>query len=152
SPENVYITAQGYHGATLYGATADLAIIRELFLQTIKAARVLDRDPGFARELGSALERLRPYQVGHKGNLQEWYHDWEDAEPHHRHQTHRFGLYPGHHINPEDTPGLVEAAQRALEIKGDESTGWSKGWRINLWARLRDGEQAYKMYRDLLAY
>jgi alpha-L-fucosidase 2 len=82
----------------------------------------------------------------------EWYHDWEDEDPRHRHQSHLFGLYPGHQITSEKTPELAEACRRTLEIKGDETTGWSKGWRINLWARLRDGNRAYKMYRELLRY
>lgn len=152
SPENLYLTPEGYKGATLYGCTADLAMIRELFDYTIKAATRLDKDSDFIERLENALPRLHPYQVGKKGNLQEWYHDWEDVDPKHRHQTHLFGLYPGRHITPDDTPELAEACRKTLEIKGDESTGWSKGWRINLWARLRDGERAYKMYRELLRY
>jgi alpha-L-fucosidase 2 len=152
SPENLYISPEGYKGATLYGATADLAMIRELFSQTIKASVILNTDPAFRLSLKHALKRLHPYQVGKDGSLQEWYHDWEDADPRHRHQTHLFGLHPGHHITPSSTPELAAACRRALEIKGDESTGWSKGWRINLWARLQDGEHAYKMYRELLKY
>ena len=152
SPENIYITDTGYKGATLYGATSDLAIIRELFEQTIKATEVLGVDVGFKEELKKAHSKLRPYQIGKKGNLQEWYHDWEDADPKHRHQTHLFGLYPGHHITTDKTPEFADACRKSLEIKGDESTGWSKGWRINLWARLKDGNHAYKMYRELLQY
>ena len=152
SPENIYISPTGYKGATLYGATADLAIIRELFQQTLKAATILNTEPAFREQLASALARLYPYQVGKKGNLQEWYYDWEDAEPKHRHQSHLFGLFPGHHISPQATPSLAEACRKTLEIKGDETTGWSKGWRINLWARLQDGNHAYKMIRELLNY
>jgi alpha-L-fucosidase 2 len=84
--------------------------------------------------------------------LQEWYYDWQDSEPKHRHQSHLFGLYPGHQITPDKTPELAQACRKTLEIKGDETTGWSKGWRINLWARLWDGNHAYKMYRELLKY
>lgn len=152
SPENTFITPGAYRGATLYGATADLAMIRELFTQTLKAGEILQCDPDFREKLKTALENLHPYQVGSDGSLQEWYHDWKDAEPLHRHQTHLFGLYPGHQITPLQTPELAAASRRALEIKGDESTGWSKGWRINLWARLGDGNHAYKMYRELLKY
>jgi alpha-L-fucosidase 2 len=152
SPENIYVTPTGYKGATLYGATADLAMIRELFLQTIRAQKILNVDADFNAALTKALPRLYPYQVGKKGNLQEWYYDWEDAEPQHRHQSHLFGLYPGHHISPVLTPALAQACRKTLEIKGDETTGWSKGWRINLWARLYDGNHAYKMYRELLKY
>ncbi|MDX2303960.1 MAG: glycoside hydrolase family 95 protein [Microscillaceae bacterium] len=152
SPENIYITPEGYKGATLYGATADLGMIRELFENFLSAAKVLKIQDDFSRQVEAALQKLYPYQIGKKGNLQEWYHDWEDAEPQHRHQSHLFGLFPGHHISPAQTPELAEACRKTLEIKGDETTGWSKGWRINLWARLWDGNRAYKMYRELLRY
>lgn len=152
SPENKYLTPDGYMGATLYGATADLAMIRELLANTIKAAAVLKVDDDFKSKLEQTMARLYPYQIGKKGNLQEWYYDWEDPEPQHRHQTHLFGLFPGNQITPRKTPELANACRVALEIKGDETTGWSKGWRINLWARLGDGNRAYKMYRELLKY
>jgi len=152
SPENKYITPTGYHGATLYGGTADLAMIRACMQQTVDASKLLNVDADFRQKLESALERLHPYKVGKKGNLQEWYYDWEDEDPQHRHQSHLFGLFPGHQISPLTTPDLADACRKSLEIKGDETTGWSKGWRINLWARLADGNHAYKMYRTLLRY
>lgn len=152
SPENKYITPDGFVGATLYGGSADLAMIRECFQQTIAAAEKLNVDSDFKEKVQKALERLYPYQIGKKGNLQEWYYDWVDQDPKHRHQSHLFGLYPGHHITPDKTPELAEACKKVLEIKGDETTGWSKGWRINLWARLWDGDHAYKMIRELLSY
>ena len=152
SPENKYITDKGYHGATLYGATGDMAMARSCMTQAIEASRLLNTDADFRLKLEKALIRLRPYQIGNKGNLMEWYHDWEDEDPQHRHQTHLFGLYPGHQITPASTPELADACRKTLEIKGDETTGWSKGWRINLWARLWDGNHAYKMFRELLRY
>jgi len=152
SPENQYLLADGFVGATLYGGTADLAMIRECFEKTIKAAKVLNVDANFVSKLESDLTKLHPYQVGKKGNLQEWYFDWDDKDPKHRHQSQLFGLFPGDHITPLKTPELANAARKTLEIKGDETTGWSKGWRINLWARLWDGNRAYKMYRELLRY
>jgi alpha-L-fucosidase 2 len=152
SPENLYLTPDGYKGATFFGGTADLAMIRELFSQTISASKTLELDVDFRETLVEAMSRLHPYQVGKKGNLQEWYYDWEDSDPKHRHQSHLFGLFPGHQITPLKTPELAEACRQTLEIKGDETTGWSKGWRINLWARLWDGNRAYKMYRELLKY
>jgi alpha-L-fucosidase 2 len=136
----------------LYGGTADLAMIRECFAQTIRASEILNTDVEFRTKLEKALQKLYPYQIGKKGNLQEWYYDWEDVEPQHRHQSHLFGLFPGNHISPLITPELANACRKTLEIKGDETTGWSKGWRINLWARLLDGNHAYKMYRELLKY
>ena len=152
SPENVYKTPEGYVGATMYGGSADLAMIRECFQQAIEASKILNVDTDFRAKLEAALANLYPYQIGKKGNLQEWYYDWEDPEPQHRHQSHLFGLFPGSHISPVLTPELANACRKTLEIKGDETTGWSKGWRINLWARLLDGNHAYKMYRELLKY
>ncbi|MBK0369409.1 glycoside hydrolase family 95 protein [Flavobacterium agrisoli] len=152
SPENQYKSTDGFVGATLYGGTADLAMIRECFDKTIKASKVLNIDTDFKKKLEEALSKLHPYQIGKKGNLQEWYFDWEDNDPKHRHQSQLFGLFPGDHISPLKTPDLAEASKKTLEIKGDETTGWSKGWRINLWARLWDGNRAYKMYRELLRY
>ncbi len=152
SPENKYVTAEGYHGATFYGGTADLAMIRECFAQNIAAAQKLNLDADFQRQLQAALVQLYPYQISRTGGLQEWYYDWQDEDPQHRHQSHLFGLHPGHSITPEESPTLADACRKTLEIKGDETTGWSKGWRINLWARLHDGNRAYKMYRELLRF
>ncbi len=152
SPENLYLTPDGYVGATTIATTGDMAMIRELFRQVVEASEILDEDPVFREEVRSARDRLVPYRIGSDGSLQEWYHDWEDQDPRHRHQTHLFGLHPGSQIGPQRTPDLAAAARVALEIKGDESTGWSKAWRINLWARLRDGDRAHKLYRELLTF
>lgn len=149
SPENRYSTDSGYVGATLYGGTADLAILRECISDAVAAARELGVDSDFVRESEAALARLHPYQIGADGRLQEWYYDWADPEPQHRHQSHLFGVYPGHQIT--DGP-LAEAALKTLEIKGFETTGWSCGWRVNLYARLGEGEKAYRMFRRLLRY
>ncbi len=152
SPENRFITPTGYKGETAYGGTADLAMIRELFLDMIQAEKILKKDPAFQKSLEDALAKMLPYQIGAAGNLQEWYFDWEDVDPKHRHQSHLYGLYPGTHVTVDQTPAIAAASKKTLEIKGDETTGWSKGWRINLWARLKDGDHAYKMYRELLKY
>jgi alpha-L-fucosidase 2 len=152
SPENNFKTPSGYIGSTFFGGTADLAMIRELFLDIVAAQEVLKNDNEFVLNIKSALANLLPYQVSKKGHLQEWYYDWEDADPKHRHQSHLYGLFPGHHITVDKTPSIAAAAKQTLENKGDETTGWSKGWRINLWARLKDGDRAYKMYRELLKF
>lgn len=152
SPENNFKTPAGYIGSTFYGGTSDMAMTRELFLDVLSAQQVLKNDNEFATKINNALTNLLPYQVSKKGHLQEWYYDWEDADPKHRHQSHLYGLYPGNHITVDKTPELAAAAKKTLEIKGDETTGWSKGWRINLWARLKDGDRAYKMYRELLKF
>ena len=144
SPENEYKTDKGYHGVSCYGGTADLAIIRELFTNTIAAGRIIGERN---KDMEQALKRLHPYTIGHMGDLNEWYYDWDDWDFLHRHQSHLIGLYPGNHLTD---PILQKAAARSLEIKGDETTGWSTGWRINLWARLKNGEKAYQIYRKLL--
>ncbi len=115
SPENQYVTADGYVGAVLFGSTSDMAMIRECFDQTLKAAKILSVDESLVVQLEKALERLYPYQIGEKGNLQEWYFDWEDQEPTHRHHSHLFGLFPGHQISPEHTPELAKACRKTLE-------------------------------------
>jgi len=148
SPENEYKTDKGYHGMTCYGGTADLAIIRELLTNVIAASKVCG---GSASAYQKALSRLHPYTIGHEGDLNEWYYDWDDWDPQHRHQSHLIGLYPGNHLSYDNTT-LAAACQRSLEIKGDNTTGWSTGWRINLWARLHRADQAYHIYQKLLTY
>lgn len=152
SPEALYVTPQGYKGATVYGGTADLAIIRELLNNTLEAARTLKTDKKYQDTLRQTIARLRPYTVGHMGDINEWYHDWDDEDFQHRHQSHLIGVYPGHQITADGTPELARAAARSLEIKGEKTTGWSTGWRINLWARLRNAPQAYRIYQKLLTY
>lgn len=152
SPENKFLTPDGYAGATSYGCTSDLAMTRECLIDAAKAAEALGTDKTFRKQIEKTLPRLLPYQVGKKGNLQEWFHDWEDQEPQHRHQSHLFGLYPGHHLSVKETPELAKACARTLEIKGDNTTGWSTGWRVNLYARLQDSKNAYHIYRRLLRY
>ena len=146
SPENEYKTDKGYHGMTCYGGTADMAIIRELFINTIAAGKILgDKN----KEMEKALARLHPYTIGHMGDINEWYYDWDDWDFQHRHQSHLIGLYPGNHLTDAT---FQKAAEKSLEIKGDKTTGWSTGWRINLWARLHKPEQAYHIYQKLLTY
>jgi alpha-L-fucosidase 2 len=141
SPENLYITDSGYTGACLYGSTSDIAMIRELFNNMLQAASIAGDD-----ELGSQirqkLDALPPYRIGKRGNLQEWYHDWDDQDPRHRHLSHLFGLYPGHSISPEIDPEIFQASRRALELRTNNGTGWSIAWKIGLWARLLDGDMA----------
>ena len=144
SPENEYKTDKGYHGVTCYGGTADLAIIRELLTNTIAAGRILGERN---KDMEKTLARLHPYTIGHMGDLNEWYYDWDDWDFKHRHQSHLIGLYPGNHLAD---PTLQKAAARSLEIKGDETTGCRTGSRINLWARLKNGEKAHQIYRKLL--
>jgi alpha-L-fucosidase 2 len=149
SPEHMFYTPEGEPAAVSAAATMDMAIIWDLFTNCIEASGVLGVEPAFAERLVAARERLYPYQIGSRGQLQEWRVDFEETEVHHRHVSHLFGLHPGRQLTPEGAPELVEAARRALEIRGDASTGWSMGWKVNLWARLRDGDHAYRLIRRL---
>jgi alpha-L-fucosidase 2 len=152
SPENVFITDKGVKGAVLFGGTADLAMIRELFSNVIDADKILKQDPAFSNQLKQALAQLHPYQVGQKGNLQEWYYDWADNDPNHRHVSHLFGLYPGSSITMSKQPTLANAVKRSLELRTNNGTGWSIAWKINLWARLHNGERAYDAIKTILTY
>ena len=107
----------------------------------------------------AALAKLHAYTIGQEGDLNEWYYDWRDWDVRHRHQSHLIGLYPGHHLlsaeyAATDSPHvpLLDACRQTLIQKGDETTGWSTGWRINLWARLKNGDKAYQVYRKLLTF
>lgn len=153
SPENFFVTPDGVAASVSYGNTSDLAIARECMSAASAAAARLGTDEQLRHQLDSAMSRLRPYHVKADGSLSEWYHDdFSDQDPKHRHQSHLVGLYPGHHINPVLTPDIARACGRTLEIKGKQTTGWSAGWRVNLLARLADGEGAYEMLRALLNY
>lgn len=154
SPENVFVTDNGYHGRTCYGGFADIAMIRECLADARDAAKVLGVDQAFVAEAEKTLARLQPYKIGKKGNLQEWFYDWEDEDSHHRHQSHLFGLYPGHNLDDgvNTKEAIHQAASKTLELKGDRTTGWSTGWRVNLYARLHDAKNAYHIYRKLLSY
>lgn len=150
SPENDYIDDQGKEANTSIATTMDMSIIRDHFRNCIEAADSLHTDQAFAALLRSKLAKLYPLHIGKKGNLQEWYKDWEDVDPHHRHVSHLFGLHPGREISPLLTPEFAAASRKTLELRGDAGTGWSLAWKINFWARLLDGDHAYKLLRDLM--
>ena len=150
SPENAYRMANGSVVSICAGSTMDNQILRELFSNTIEAASILGVDSAFASELATKRDRLMPTTIGKDGRIMEWLEPFEEAEPTHRHVSHLYGLYPGNEISIEHTPELAEAARRSLEVRGDKSTGWSMAWKINFWARLHDGDHAYKLLGDLL--
>ena len=152
SPENVFINSKGLKGAVLYGGTADLAMIRELFSNVVDAEAVLKNDDYFSSQLKKMNADLYPYQIGQKGNLQEWYYDWEDEDPKHRHISHLYGLYPGTSITMKKTPELANAVKRSLELRTNNGTGWSIAWKINLWARLQNSERAYDALKTIMTY
>ncbi|MDR3475764.1 MAG: glycoside hydrolase family 95 protein [Devosia sp.] len=148
SPENVHP-----HGAAICaGPTMDNQIIRDLFDAAVEAGTLLGRDALLLDEIVAARGRLRPELIGTAGQLQEWGEDWDMEVPeiHHRHVSHLYGLYPSRQISLDATPALAAAARKSLEIRGDEATGWGIGWRLNLWARLRQGDHAHGVLTRLL--
>lgn len=150
SPENApYKIHKGWI-CIAAGTTLDNALVFDLFRQTQKAATILGKDAAFVDTLKQWSKRLPPYQIGQHGQLQEWLDDWDDPSDHHRHVSHLYGVYPGNHISPYRTPELFNAARTSLQFRGDASTGWSMGWKINLWARFQDGDHAYKLLTDQL--
>jgi len=156
SPENRFLYPDPESGeektaAVCMGSTMDMAILRELFGYCIAAAEVLEVDGDLRAELASARDKLLPYRIGSAGQLLEWPAEFKENDPHHRHVSHLYGLHPSDQISPDSTPELFTAARRSLEIRGDEATGWSMGWKINLWARLLDGDHACKMVRNLIS-
>ncbi len=153
STENVFITAAGKTAATDAGCTMDLALIRELFTTTIEAASILNLDPEFCHSLSQALAKLPPYQIGARGQLQEWSQDFKEREPGHRHMSHMYPLYPGAEFTLRGTPQWAQAARRSLELRleaGGAYTGWSRAWSIAFWARLEDGAMAHAGLAKLL--
>lgn len=148
SPEN----APSVHPreAIAAGTTMDNQIVFDLFTRTIQAAQILGTDQELAAKLKSTVLRLPPMQIGKWGQLQEWMSDWDNPKDNHRHVSHLYGLYPSNQISPYRTPELFSAAKTSLVARGDESTGWSMGWKVNLWARLLDGNHAYKLISDQL--
>jgi alpha-L-fucosidase 2 len=149
SPEHKFITPDGGRAAVSMASTMDLALIRDLLFNVIDAAGILDVDAPFRAQLSNTLSRLPPYRLGSEGQLLEWFQEFKDPEPDHRHFSHLFGLHPGRHITPR-TPELFAAVRRSHELRGDGGTGWSLAWKVNHWARLLDGDRAFTLLTNLL--
>lgn len=150
SPENAFLRDPG-DVTVCAGTTMDNQMVAELFTNVTAAAEILDVCDEFTDSLAEMKEKLPPMQIGRYGQLQEWMHDWDNPEDHHRHVSHLYGLFPGNLISPWRTPELFEAARKSLEFRGDPATGWSMGWKVCLWARLLDGNRAYKLMTDQLS-
>jgi len=138
-------------GGLVAGPTMDHQIIRSLFQACIEASRVLETDAEFANTLTNMATRIAPNQIGKHGQLQEWLEDKDDPENEHRHVSHLWGIYPGCDINWKEHPDMFKAARQSLLFRGDGATGWSMGWKVNLWARFLDGNHAYQILLNLLA-
>ncbi|WP_029292501.1 glycoside hydrolase family 95 protein [Chryseobacterium hispalense] len=148
SPENIPQQHQG--SALAAGNTMDNQLVFDLFTKTKKAAQILNIDSDKIPVWNSIILRLPPMQIGRYGQLQEWMGDWDNPEDQHRHVSHLYGLFPSNQINPFTTPELLEASKTVLIHRGDVSTGWSMGWKVNLWAKLLDGNHANKLIKDQL--
>lgn len=148
SPENA---PMGHHTSISAGTTIDNQILFDLFSKTIKAASLLKRDSALMIDFQKILDCLPPMQIGRFGQLQEWLEDWDNPDDQHRHVSHLYGLFPSNQISPFSSPELFEAARTSLIYRGDVSTGWSMGWKVNLWARLLDGNHALKLITDQLS-
>lgn len=152
-PDGTYTAAPSTspeHGPIDQGATFVHAVVREILLNAIDASKVLGVDAKERKEWKKVLTKLTPYQIGRYGQLMEWTTDIDDPKDEHRHVNHLFALHPGHTISPVTTPELAKASRIVLEHRGDGATGWSMGWKLNQWARLQDGNHAYKLFGNLL--
>jgi alpha-L-fucosidase 2 len=138
-------------GGLVAGPTMDHQIIRDLFKNVIAAGEILNIDPSFRDTLKEKYKKIAPNQIGKYGQLQEWMQDKDDTTNKHRHVSHLWGQYPGNEINWDETPDLMKAARQSLLYRGDAATGWSLGWKINLWARFKDGDHAFRMIRMLIS-
>src|SRR5690606_28658685 len=149
SPENDYLHRDdGVEAAIDAGVTMDNQLVFDLFSLVMEAAEVLDQDREFAAQLKALRDRLPPMQIGRHGQLQEWLQDWDSPDDKHRHVSHLYGLHPSNQISPYRNPELFGAVRTSMEMRGDESTGWSMGWKVGIWARLQDGNRAYKLLND----
>jgi alpha-L-fucosidase 2 len=149
SPENQH----PFGAAVCAGPTMDMQILRDLFLNTSRAAEALGLDQDFRQKLMATRARLAPNQVGKAGQLQEWLEDWDTqaSDIHHRHVSHLYGLFPGHDIERRRDPSLAAAVKKSLESRGDKATGWATAWRICLWTHLADGNHAYEILKFLIS-
>ena len=152
SPENTfYVGADRTPISVCMGPTMDAQLIRELYANTAAAADLLGTDALYADSLRAEMAMLPPSRIGSDGRLMEWLEEYEETDPHHRHVSHLYGLHPGNQISATLTPDLADACRRTLDRRGDAGTGWSRAWKVNFWARLADGNRAYKLLRALLA-
>ncbi|SDD00557.1 glycoside hydrolase family 95 protein [Niabella drilacis] len=150
SPENAFVYDSGQSSTLSPGPTMDMAIIRESFSRFLEAQKALGVEDALKTEIEAKLGKLLPYQVGSFGQLQEWQWDFKEQDVHHRHLSHLYPFHPGNQITPNSSPVLTGAVKRVLERRGDQATGWSMGWKVNLWARLYDGNRALSILSKLI--
>lgn len=151
SPENEFLVGDDPTPVSIcMGPTMDVQLLTELYSNVIEATSILHCDADYAAKLRQALEKFPPMQISKGGYLQEWLQDYKEVDVHHRHVSHLYGLHPGNLISPDATPELANACRVSLNRRGDGGTGWSRAWKINFWARLGDGDRAWKLFKSLL--
>jgi alpha-L-fucosidase 2 len=150
SPENAFLMPDGKPAHICLGPTMDNQLLRFLFGACIEASEILGTDKNFAAELLAKRDRLPPTRIGSDGRVMEWLQEYPEQDPHHRHTSHLWGLYPGNEISLTATPDLAAAAKKTLNARGDESTGWATAFRMGMWARLHDGDHAFVMLQNLI--
>ena len=151
SPENSFYLPNGKTASVCQGPTIDNQILRELFTNVIAASKILGKDEDFRKMLSARLKQLPPVgQISRSGRLMEWLEDYKEPEEHHRHISHLYGLYPAPLITPEGTPALAEACKKTLDARGDDGPGWSIAYKQIFWARLKDGNRAFKLFTELM--
>jgi alpha-L-fucosidase 2 len=148
SPENSY-RLNGKEHVVSSGITMDMALTREILSNCSQSAKILHLDMSFSQALDSVILQLQPFRIGSKGIILEWDKEYEEVDPNHRHMSHLYPLHPGNQVNPWKQPELFEASRNALLRRGDIATGWSMGWKINMWARLLDGDHALRIIKNL---
>jgi alpha-L-fucosidase 2 len=150
SPENQFVAPDGSLGSVCMGPSHDQEVLHELFTNVLEASRILSDDNTLLIKIANALSDLATPQISSDGRIMEWYEEFKETDITHRHVSHLYMLYPGNQIDPITNPELAKAARKSLEVRTDVGTGWSLAWKVNLWARLKDGDRAYQLLKNLL--
>ena len=152
SPENRYFDDENKWRAFTKKAAMSQAIVKELFIDTLKTAEILGIDTDFRNILKDRIDNIHPHVIGSDGRILEWDAEYKEYEVEHRHVSHLYGLFPGNQITVEETPALANAARKSLEVRGDAGTGWSRAWKISFWAKLKDGDRALRLIQNQLNF
>jgi alpha-L-fucosidase 2 len=150
SPENQFVAPDASLGSVCMGPSHDQEVLHELFTNVLEASRILNDNNSLLIKIANALSDLATPQISSDGRIMEWSEEFKETDPRHRHVSHLYMLYPGNQIDPQTTPELARAARKSLDVRTDVGTGWSLAWKINFWARLKDGDRAYQLLKNLL--
>ena len=150
SPENAFVAPDGSVGSVCMGPSHDQEVLHELFTNVLEASKILNDNNPLLVKIANALPNLATPQISSDGRIMEWSEEFKETELRHRHVSHLYMLYPGNQIDPLTTPDLAKAARKSLDVRTDVGTGWSLAWKVNFWARLKDGDRAYQLLKNLL--